>query len=162
MLDLGRYCQIAYVTNDLDHAFEVYAKHYGVPKFFELELPPTLDSRPQPLRVALANVGGVEVELIQPIPTATLYADVLPKDGSFAIVFHHTCIRIEGDLAAWDRHRKAIEASGHVVAMEGAFGDFVRYAYTDERARLGHYLEHVWCSPEQLEQIKAVVPHYPN
>jgi|SRR5690606_1327453 len=161
MLDLGRHHQIAYVTNDLDHAFDIYAKHYGVPQFFELQLPPTPDGSPQPLRIALANVGGVEVELIQPIPAATLYAEVLPKDGSFAMVFHHICIRIEGDMAAWDRHRANIDEKAHPIVIEGAFGDVVRYCYTDERSRLGHYLEHVWYSPEQLEQMKLAVPHYP-
>jgi hypothetical protein len=162
MLDLGLHHQIAYVTNDLDRAKEVYAKHYGVPTFLELPLPPNADGSPLPLRIALANVGGIEVELIQPLPSATLYADALPKDGNFAIVFHHICIRIEGDLAAWDRHRAQIDEKEHPIAIEGAFGDFVRYCYTDERSRLGHYLEHVWYSPAYFEQITTMIPHYPS
>lgn len=161
MLDLGRHHQIAYVTSDLDRAFEIYAKHYGAPKFFELPLPRNPDGSPPPLRIGLANVGGIEIELIQPAPSATLYADALPKDGSFAIVFHHVCIRIEGDMAAWERHRASIDETEHPIALEGAVGDMVRYVYTDERARLGHYLEHVWYSPEHLAHMKKAVPHYP-
>lgn len=161
MLDLGRHHQIAYVTNDLDRAFEIYAEHYGVPKFFELPLPPNPDGSPPLLRIALANVGGIEVELIQPLPAAALWAEVLPKDGSFAIVFHHICIRIEGDMAAWDRHRAQINEKEHPIVIEGALGDSLRYCYTDERSRLGHYLEHVWYSPEQLAHMKRAVPHYP-
>lgn len=160
MLNLGRHHQIAYVTNDLDRAFEVYAKHYGVPKFFELQIPPELQGGAMPLRIALANVGGVEIELIQPVGPAPLYADVLPKDGSFAIVFHHICTRIEGDLAAWERYRQQIDESAHPIVLEGGLGDLLRYVYTDERSRLGHYLEHMWYSPEMLAQMEASVLSY--
>jgi hypothetical protein len=160
MLNLGRHHQNAYVTNDLDRALKVYADHYGVPKFFELQLPPNLDGSPLPLRIALANVGGVEIELIQPLAPVPLYADVLPKDGSFAIVFHHICMRIEGDLGAWERHRKQINASEHRIALEGGLGDLLRYVYTDERSRLGHYLEHLWYSAQLLTQMDAQVPRY--
>ena len=162
MLDHGLYHQIAYVTSDLEQAFEVYARHYGVPKFLELELPPNPDASPTSLRVALANVGGLEIELIQPAATEPVYADVLPKDGSFAIVFHHVCIRIEGDLAAWELHRKHIDESEHPVVIEGGRGNDLRYIYTDERSRLGHYLEHVWYSAEMLAQMEDIVPRYPG
>lgn len=45
--------------------------------------------------------------------------------------------------------------------FEGALGDSLRYIYTDERATLGHYVEHVWMAPDLLAQMRAVVPAYP-
>jgi len=38
----------------------------------------------------------------------------------------------------------------------------LRYIYTDERETLGHFIEHVWMSPELLAQMRAVVPRYPT
>ena len=35
-------------------------------------------------------------------------------------------------------------------------GNDMRFVYTDERSRVGHYLEHVWMSPPLLQQMKAI------
>ena len=48
-----------------------------------------------------------------------------------------------------------------VAGAVAALGDSLRYIYTDERATLGHYVEHVWMAPDLLAQMRAVVPTYP-
>jgi len=156
--------QIAYVTNDMDKALEVFARDYNVTSSFTLS-----DGRGPALpgglrmRIALANVNGVELELIQPMPDSpkNLYSDVLPEDGHFVLVFHHICSRIDGPMENWDRHRASLDETVHPIAFEGALGDVLRFVYTDERDRLGHYLEHVWMAPEILDQMAKNVPNHP-
>jgi len=43
----------------------------------------------------------------------------------------------------------------------GGMGEVMRFAYTDERATLGHYIEHVWFDPGFYAQMAGAVPVYP-
>ena len=57
------------------------------------------------LRIALANVDGVQVEVIEDIGSSfDLYTEPLPEDGTFRIAFHHVCILIQGGIENWERH----------------------------------------------------------
>ena len=94
--------------------------------------------------------------------TAPLFSQHLPQERTdLAIRFHHVAIRVEGSLEDWERHRAAIDTRRHPIAYQGALGDLLRFFYTDERNSLGHYVEHVWMSPELLQQLSAAVPTYP-
>jgi hypothetical protein len=160
----AKHHQIAYVTNDMDRALNVFSKDYGVARFYPLLTgaePPRPDGLH--LKVGLANVNGTEVELIQPLgETRNLYSDALPADGRFTLELHHLCIRIAGNLEDWQRHRASIDEKAHPIALEGAYGDYLRVLYTDERDRLGHYLEHLWMSPFVLEKMAELVPSFPT
>jgi hypothetical protein len=160
----SQHSQIAYVTNDLDAAMAVFRDAYDTPAFFEMSnIQPGEDpAGREVLKIALAVVGGVEIELIEPVgDTAPLFKDVLPDGDGLAIRFHHVATRIDGALANWDAHIASLDLNKHPVVFEGAMGDMLRYIYTDERATLGHYVEHVWMSPDLLSQMRAVVPSYP-
>lgn len=160
----SQHCQVAYVTNDLDAAMAALKDAYGTPGFFELSnIQPGEDPTGKPvLKIALAVVGGVEVELIEPVgDTASLFSDFLPEGDDLAIRFHHVATRIDGPLAHWEAHVASLDLARHPVVFEGALGDVLRYIYTDERATLGHYVEHVWMAPDLLAQMRAVVPTYP-
>jgi Glyoxalase/Bleomycin resistance protein/Dioxygenase superfamily len=160
----ARHSQVAYVTNDLDAAAALLEKQYGIPGFYKFDTTGVAQPGDPQLRIGLARVGGVEVELIEPQGTAsTLFSDALPPDGTeLAIRFHHVAIRIDGSLEDWQRHRAAIDTVRHPIAYQGALGDMLRYFYTDERATLGHYVEHVWMSPELSAQLDAAIPTYPG
>jgi hypothetical protein len=160
----ARHHQIAYVTNDLDAAIALFERDYETPGFFVFTNVGSGAHQPgEPeLRIALANVGGNEIELIEPIgDTAPLFKDALGDAAGLVIRFHHSCIRIEGDLAAWNAHAASIDTARHPIVFSGAMGDDMRFFYTDETVRLGHYVEHVWMSPAILAQMRSVVPHYP-
>src|ERR1700712_5775155 len=93
----ARYSQIAYVTNDLDRALAVWRDEFDIPAFhvFTNDVPGLESSQPYQLKIALAQVGGIEIELIEPLHgTAPLHAEPLPRDGTFAIRFHHVAMRI--------------------------------------------------------------------
>jgi hypothetical protein len=136
-----------------------------VPSFyvFANDAPGLVQSDGAQLKIALAVVGGVEIELIEPIgDSAPLFSAVLPRDGSFAIKFHHIAYRIEGDLADFETHMAALHLNVHPVVWQGAMRDVMRYAYTDERAFLGHYIEYVWMHEDLRAQMAGVIPVYPQ
>ena len=115
-----------------------------------------------PIAIALALVGGVEIELIEPQgDTAPMFSAPLPSDGSFAIRFHHVAYRVEGDLSDFEAHMASIDSEKHPVIWSGSLGDMMRFAYTDERALLGHYVEHVWMHADLRAQISGAIPVYP-
>lgn len=156
--------QVAYVTNDLDRALAVFRDEYDVPAFhvFGNDAPGLVQSDGARLKIALAKVGDVEIELIEPIgDSAPLFSAVLPSDGSFAIRFHHVAYRIDGTVADFDAHMASIDQSRHPVIWSGALGDIMRFAYTDERTLLGHYVEHVWMHPDMLAAMAGAVPSHP-
>ncbi len=160
----ARHSQIAYVTNDLDRALAVWRDEFDVPAFqvFTNDMEGLVSSHPFQLRIALANVGGTEIELIEPLNgTAPLHAEPLPADGSFAMCFHHVAMRITGKLADYDAHMASLDAEQHPVVWSGAFAEVMRYAYTDERRTLGHYVEHVWFDADFYTQLSAAIPVYP-
>jgi hypothetical protein len=159
-----QHSQIAYVTNDLDAAASQLEKEYGIPGFYKFDNFAVAQPSDPQLRIALARVGGVEVELIEPQgDVANLFADVLPKDrnAGLAIRFHHIAIRIGGSLEDWQRHTLAIDTTRHRIVFQGALADQMRFFYTDERSTLGHYVEHVWLHPALLEQLGYAIPTYP-
>lgn len=91
----SQHSQVAYVTNDIDAAIEVFRSEFDTPGFYVFTNVGTGSDEGGPqLKIGLARVGGVEIELIEPIgDTAPLFKDVLPAGGEFAIRFHHVCIR---------------------------------------------------------------------
>ena len=160
----SRHSQLAYVTNDLDRAMAALKDAYGVPGFFEFSnFQPGEDSAGKSvLKIALAVVGGVEIELIEPVgDTAPLFSDPLPAGEDLAIRFHHVAMRIDGPLANWEAHVASLDFERHPIVFEGAKGDMLRYIYTDENATLGHFVEHVWMSAELLSRMRGQVPSYP-
>ena len=160
----ARHHQIAYVTNDIDAAIAVFERDYDAPGFYvftNVGTGATAAGGPE-LKIALSIVGGVEIELIEPIgDTAPLFRDGLAPGPDLDIRFHHVCIRIDGPLSAWDAHAASIDTARHPIVFEGALGDDLRFFYTDERSRLGHYVEHVWMSPSLLAHLARVIPRYP-
>lgn len=155
--------QNAYVTSDLDRAMAIWRDDFGVSRFhvFENDAPGLISSPEYRMTIALANVGGVEIELIEPSPgQAPLHAEILPTDGSFAMRFHHAALRIDGDLSDFEAYMASLNPATHPVLWRGELGDVMRFAYTDERATLGHYLEHVWFDPAMYEQMAAAIPVY--
>jgi Glyoxalase/Bleomycin resistance protein/Dioxygenase superfamily len=158
------YSQTAYVTNDMEQALAVFRDQYDVPSFyvFANDAPGMVQSDGAQLKIALAVVGGVEIELIEPQgDTAPMFSAPLPEDGSFAIRFHHVAYRIEGDLSDFDSHMASIDPEKHPVIWSGSLGDVMRFSYTDERAVLGHYVEHVWMHPDLRAQMAGAIPVYP-
>jgi len=159
-----QHSQIAYVTSDMDEALRQFDQEYGVSAFhvFENNAPELEQSDTAKLKIALAIVGGAEIELIEPLgSSAPLFSQYLPDDGSFAIRFHHLAFRINGSLADFEAHIASIDPGRHPIIWQGNLGDMMRYAYTDERETLGHFVEHIWMHEDIYSQMRSAIPSFP-
>ena len=159
----GGFYQSAYITNDLDRAIELYRTTYGVPEFLTLDADYEVDYRGAAgrlnLRIALVNLNGVQIELIQPRQDCIdMYSEGLPP-AAFAIRHHHLAVRVEGDEARWDAWRSQLEQGGRKVAMEASMG-FARFLYVDDRPLVGHYTEYFWSTDEQRRRFDAAIPSF--
>jgi hypothetical protein len=162
---LANIMQLAWITPDLDRSMAQFRDQYRVPEFFVMEVhfPAEVfgEKGEMNLRVALANVDEMQLELIQPLGGGVncLYSDVLPKDGSHANVFHHVCMRVHGPLENWDKHVASL-APDMPIAYTGDLGPDARVVYTDQRDTLGMYVEHVWFGEVTAANMAASVPTY--
>lgn len=162
---LGNVMQLAWVTPDLDRSLEQFKAIYRVPEFFIMEqtFPAVVfgETGEMRLRIALANVDHMQLELIEPVGGGvdSIYRDVLPTDGSHANVFHHICVKIDGSLADWEAYVATLEPD-RPIAYVGDVGPGARFLYTDQRATLGLYVEHVWFGLETEAAMAAAVPTY--
>ena len=162
---LANLMQVAWVTPDLDRSMAQFAERYRVPDFFvtDVSYPARFfdESGVMQLRLALANIDNMQIELIQPVSGGVdrIYREVLPTDGAHANVFHHLCVRVDGSLEDWDAYIAAL-GPDKKIAHTGDPGPGVRFIYTDERDTLRIYLEHVWYEPAYYAQLSAMIPSY--
>lgn len=152
--------QIAYVTTDMDEALRRMEAAFGLDRYFFINTAeqPTHPEQPA-LRIALVRTAGTEFEIIQPLGyKSEVWGDPLPKDGSFALLFHHIATTVHGTLADFERYRATWDEEKHPVVVDGWAGDDARWFYTDERATLGHFIEHCWFSDGLTDYMKSMVP----
>jgi hypothetical protein len=161
---LGNIMQIAWVTPDLEKSLALFKTLYKVPDFLVMEnrFPADVfgERGEMHLRIALANVDNIQLELIEPMGGGIdrIYRDALPGDGSHANVLHHICIKVDGTEHDWDSYVSGLGPDRPVAYIGYIPG--VRFIYTDERATLGVYVEHVWFSPEIEAQMASAIPTY--
>jgi hypothetical protein len=147
---LNGFFQVAYVTTDLEQAMDLYRREFGIREFLatpEWTVNVVTPRGPQiaKLRIAFVYVGDTQIELIQPTGgDCPIYAEPLPSVG-FALQFHHLGHRFYGDREVWQRFRESLDTQRHPIAIEGTSTCFL---YTDERSRLGHYMEYMWLDAE--------------
>lgn len=150
--------QVAYVTTDLNFAMEQFAISHRVKQFLEM----------RPMRyaigpgqeavcdIALAYVGAVELEIIQPLEgDVQVYRDFLPRDGRFAVAFHHIATLFDSADALEERlaaHRSA----GVRIPVDGASPGAARYFYADFREQLGHYVESIYFEPAARSFLQSI------
>jgi hypothetical protein len=138
--------QNAWVVRDIDRAMQRWTETLGIGPF--LELPPMVpdrylyrqaDVRPE-IRVALAQSGEVQIELIQVLTDdPSIYEDVLASGDSG---YHHVCIFTD-DIDADIVHHERLGLEIPVVGQHGN----VRFAFVDTRPVLGCMLEIITDSP---------------
>ena len=142
--------QLAYVTSDLDRAVEAYGELLGATEFlrFESRKPWVMADGEHELEmaVALAWLGDLTIELIQPLGGHdAIYREVLGGE-SVGLRFHHVGYRLSGTLERALELRDA-QPEGR-VRMSKQEGEDTLIFYVDTRPELGHYVEYLWWSPE--------------
>lgn len=155
-----RHHQIAYVTTDLDEALRRLDKGFGLERFHVFDTVTQQSHEGQAaLKIAMVRTAGTEFEVIEPLGyNDAVWSDPLPKDGSFALLFHHIAVTVHGTLADFERYRAGIDEREHPIVVDGWGGDDVRWIYTDERATLGHFVEHCWFSPKITAYMSSQIP----
>jgi hypothetical protein len=147
--------QVSYVARDLDQAMAFLRQKMGAGEFSvrEPDLLVTVagEQRPQKIRVALANIGRMQIEVIEPVSGAIgIYTEGIDYDRS-VLTFHHVGIAVPGPIANWTRMEQEVRASGDEFALSFAYDDganaLVRFAYVDTRPSTGHYTEYLWWAP---------------
>lgn len=156
----GHFCQMAYVTNDLDAAMTLFRDRHQVSRYLELRDYP-VETGPEGharLDIALAFAGAIQVELIRPRGGAdTVYRQILDDNGHFQLQFHHQAHLVDS-LGALDILRTSAIARGFPIVVDGRQDDDVAYFYADCRATIGHHIEYIWYSAKAQARIIGAIP----
>jgi hypothetical protein len=148
--------QISLVVRDLDAAMRTYVHGYGIGpwRIFEFNPDTVRDMREdgEPVerawRLALAQVGQVQWELIQPLDEHSIYARFLAEKGEGV---HHIGVAspsYAGTIAE-------LEEKGHGVVLGGEYNG-VTFAYLSTDRDLG-VLTEIFDAPPGLEQAPDAV-----
>lgn len=142
--------QMAYVTPDVGKATEILKAQFGVSEFKGLVGEDYIENRvwtPEgerdiAMRIGIAVVGRLTIELLEPVSGATEIFTGMLEPGQ-PLKLHHIGMRCEDiDLA-----RAENEKMGRRVVMAGGYKD-ARFIYVDARETLGHYLEYSSAPPD--------------
>jgi methylmalonyl-CoA/ethylmalonyl-CoA epimerase len=150
--------QVAVVVRDLDAAMRRYRDGYGVGPWHVYEFNPgnvqhmTRDGQPAEfaMRPALARLGGVFIELIEPLDEESIYAEFLRDRGEGV---HHV------GLAAPDYATASgsLEAKGHPSITGGVYNG-VTFSYHDTERELGFVSEIFDWPPGLVQEPDALYP----
>jgi hypothetical protein len=150
--------QNAWVVEDVEAASMKWVNELGVGPFFMSEYHPhsfeNLTYRGQPaelaMKIAVAQAGPVQIELIQPITENCAYRDSFPVGTSG---FHHMCVW----TLDFEADHNYFAALGYEAANTGSTGN-IDFAYYDTRPLMGCMLEVVTKTSaveERFAQIAA-------
>ncbi|NUU00599.1 VOC family protein [Herbaspirillum robiniae] len=138
---LGEIKQLGYVVADIEAAMKYWTEVLGVGPFYYMERVPLQNYRykGQPYEihnsVALANSGGVQVELIQArSDTPSMYRDFM-KNGQTGL--QHVAYWTED----FDRDLELLQARGWKVGMSGEVGERGRFVYFETEYHPGTVIE---------------------
>ncbi len=153
--DFGPVLQLAWVVRDLDEAMRRWIEQQGAGPFYVMRHCPVTNVRYRgapgtvDMDVAIAQSGGVQVELIQQHDDRpSCYRDMY-RQGQEG--FHHICYLVD-DLPAALAHFGRL---GQSPAIEGDFGN-VKFAYVDTRPGIGCMTELVGRHPD-IEAFFAMI-----
>jgi hypothetical protein len=143
--------QVAYVIPEIGAAQEWCKRVFGVRHFgtMEAELggpeaPFTYRGKPAraSITIALGDMNGTELELIQPRSEDSLWAEHLQTRGPG---LHHVCFMVP----EFEPAMKHFTAAGFEPVIQGANragGLHVEFAYFDCRAAGASYIELIWAN----------------
>ena len=143
--------QVAYATNDIGRACDVFRDRFGIQAFRRLEGPLPEGGH---IRVELAWVGPVMYELLTATgPGSYLYAGRLPNDG-FAIRHHHLGFIVQDDAQWATLEAEAVRLGAPLLNKRRNEG-FLQSCFVDA-PELGHYLEYILPEAAGLAFLNAV------
>jgi hypothetical protein len=150
------FMQVAFMVDDLEDAARSWVRTTGIGPF--LVVPHVVlaqyDYHGQPasgldFSVALAQSGGIQIELIQQhCDSPSAYRDTVASGQQG---FHHLAIY----TAEYDRTRQHYIDQGFTAAVDGVFGR-MRFSYIDTSKAIGCMVELVEEDPDQTAFFERV------
>lgn len=151
----GDIFQLSYVAKDRDRAVAYASAKLGIDNFFCFDAKAPVLSRgvaqDLELRVAVANTGTHQFEIIEPVGGPTwIYTDGVNLDRQ-ALTLHHIGVAVMGPFSIWQESIAKLREDGEEIVQlsEPAPGEeaVACFAYVDNRASLGHFTEYLWWAP---------------
>jgi hypothetical protein len=150
--------QVAIVVRDLDAAMETYVHDYGIGPWHVYEFNPgnvkDMRENGEPVerswRLAIAMVGQVQWELIEPHDEESIYARFLAESGGGV---HHIGVVAPG----FDETIAAQAERGNGVVLGGEYNG-IRFAYLATDRDLGVITEIFSGAPGEDQEPDAVYP----
>jgi catechol 2,3-dioxygenase-like lactoylglutathione lyase family enzyme len=155
---LSETIQIAIVVRDLEAAMRTYVEDYGIGPWAIFEFGPEnvsdMHEGGEPVerawRLAIAYVGQVQWELIEPLDDESVYARFLAETGGG---LHHVGVAVPD----FDETLEAQAARGNGVLLGGEYKG-IRFAYLDTVDDLGVITEVFSGAPGDDQQPDATYP----
>lgn len=146
--------QVGFVVKDIDRAMEMYWKHFGIGPWriytygSPLVKQTTYRGRPEDfhMRIAIADVGGTMIELIQHLDGNTVYKEYVEKAGQGV---QHLGIFVDNLDQAVEQAQAAgfkVIQSGRAYGVRGDGG----FAYLDTEEELGTIYELIEIPSERV------------
>jgi hypothetical protein len=148
---LSEHFQMAYVTNDMDRAFDLFSRQLGIRDFVRLGGPTPEGGQ---VRAEFAWMGSVMYEIIEASgPGSEIFNGRMPGGDGFKLFHHHLGFLIH-DQAEWDGVLANAAANGWVVPHKGV-NPLVEVCFVDVPG-LPHYLEYLYATPMGLDFFNSV------
>jgi methylmalonyl-CoA/ethylmalonyl-CoA epimerase len=134
--------QVGIVVRDLEDSMKHYESIFGIGSWQVITVDPSILSdmtyhgRPvqYTFRVALATVGQIELELLQPVEGENIYSDFLKEHGEG--LHHLGHVKVDN----LDEAVQALEKDGFACLQSGRYPGGA-YAYMDMVKPLGYIIE---------------------
>lgn len=135
--------QLGLVVEDAARTAKRYAEVFGLGPWHFFELDPTeltLHGRPvadglTSVRIAMANLGELQIELLEPMGGPSTYMEFLKERGEGA---HHLSFGLVDDH---DALLAAMKSQGFGVEMQGLLGGAYTFTYLETQKELGTIFE---------------------
>jgi methylmalonyl-CoA/ethylmalonyl-CoA epimerase len=150
--------QVSVVVPDLEAAMKTYVEEYGIGPWDVYEFNPGnvqgMHERGEPVertwRLALAQVGELQRELVQPLDDDSVYARFLADHGPGV---HHVGVAVADYQGTIDE----LGARGHEVLLGGTYNG-VNFAYLSTDRDLGVVTEIFDGAPGRDQEPDSVYP----
>jgi catechol 2,3-dioxygenase-like lactoylglutathione lyase family enzyme len=157
-ISAGPIIQTAWVVEDITRSEQFFVDHFGVRKWIRIPDvhfgPDTCTYRGAPAdfvaHVAMAYIGDMQLELIQPVSGDSIYTEFLERSGPG---LHHVCF-VPDDF---DSAVAQAEQDGVPVVQRGSMGGgLMEFAYIDGRDAGVPYVELARLGPRMEDFYVAI------
>ena len=143
--------QIAYVTNDMARAEQVFRERFGVREFRSNG---GANAQGGVLDVRAVWIGNTLYEILcGKGPGQELYTDHAPEDGPFVLRLHHLGYLVR-DEADWDKLEEAVARGGWTVRSRSTASGLVKALHV-ELPDFGHMAEFVLAYPHFRQVLEG-------